>query len=124
MKVLLVDDQTQFVSILTRRLNMRGIEAVCAFSPEQALEVVDSDHFDLAVLDMKMPGMSGIELRRILHEKDPDLKFIFLTGHGSEQEYKVGASGAAFFLPKPLQIDQLIEAIHKTLPEKILINGR
>ena len=118
MKILLVDDQVQFVSVLSRRLNMRGLDTVCAFSPEEALKVVDTGTFDVAVLDMKMPGMSGIELKRHLHLKNPGMKFIFLTGHGSEQEYKIVAAEAAVFLPKPLKIDQLIEAIHQTVAEK------
>ncbi len=114
MKLLLVDDQTQFVSVLTRRLNMRGIDATCVFSPDEALKLVETAHFDIAVLDLKMPGLSGIELRRILHQKNPDMKFIFLTGHGSEADYKVGSAEASFFLPKPLNIDKLIEAIRET----------
>jgi len=118
MKVLLVDDQTQFVSVLTRRLNMRGIDATCAFSPDEALKVVETEHFDIAILDMKMPGLSGIELRRLLHQQDQNMKFIFLTGHGSEVDFKVGSAEASFFLPKPLNIDKLIEAINETASEK------
>jgi DNA-binding NtrC family response regulator len=118
MKVLLVDDQTQFVSVLTRRLNMRGIDSTCAFSPDEALKVVETAHFDIAILDMKMPGLSGIELRRLLHQIAPNMKFIFLTGHGSEVDFKVGSAEASFFLPKPLNIDKLIEAINETASEK------
>lgn len=114
MKVLLVDDQSQFVSVLTRRLNMRGIDATCAFSPDEALKLVETKNFDIAVLDLKMPGLSGIELRRILHQKNNKMKFIFLTGHGSEEDYEVGSAEASFFLPKPLNIDKLIEAINET----------
>lgn len=115
MKVLLVDDQTRFVSILTRRLNMRGIDAECAFSPEEALQLVETTRYDIAVLDIKMPGLSGIELRRQLHRKDESMKFIFLTGHASETDYKAGMKEASFFLPKPLNIDKLIEAIQQTM---------
>ena len=55
MKVLLVDDQTQFVSVLTRRLNMRGIDSVCAFSPDEALKIVETNRFDIAILDITAP---------------------------------------------------------------------
>jgi DNA-binding response OmpR family regulator len=119
MKVLLVDDQTQFVSVLTRRLNMRGIDAVCVYSPDEALNLTDTTRFDIAVLDMKMPGMNGIELRRRLHQKNPTMKFIFLTGHGSEADFLVGSAEATFFLPKPLNIDKLIEAIKQTASGEI-----
>jgi DNA-binding response OmpR family regulator len=118
MKVLLVDDQTRFVSILTRRLNMRGIDAECVFSPEEALKLVDTTHYDVAVLDVKMPGLSGIELRRELQKKDANMKYIFVTGHACETDYKAGVQEASFYLPKPLNIDKLIEAIQITVLDK------
>ena len=75
--VLLVDDEEEFVSTLGERLCMRGIEADWAISAEEALEKIQHAEYDLAVLDVKMPRVSGIELKRILHEHRPDMKFIF-----------------------------------------------
>jgi DNA-binding NtrC family response regulator len=62
-----------------------------------------------------MPGIGGIELRRRLHEIDPDMKFIFLTGHGSNDDFVVGSTEGSFYLTKPLRLDKLIEIIKEVL---------
>jgi len=114
MRVLLVDDEEKFVLMLAKRLELRGIETEFVFSATDAVEKVSrGERFDAAVLDVKMPCMSGIELRRHLSQLDPGLKFIFLTGHGSNFDFELGASEAAFYLPKPLKIDELIDALQR-----------
>jgi DNA-binding NarL/FixJ family response regulator len=71
-------------------------------------------NFDVAVLDVKMPGIGGIELRRELQRLDPGLKFVFLTGHGSAHRLLLLApQEAALYLPKPLRIDDLVNALRK-----------
>jgi DNA-binding response OmpR family regulator len=114
-KVLLVDDEERFVSMMVRRLRLRGIDADCAFSGEEALAIVKEARFDVGLLDVKMPGIGGIELRRRLHEIDPDMKFIFLTGHGSNDDFVVGSTEGSFYLTKPLRLDKLIEIIKEVL---------
>jgi FixJ family two-component response regulator len=64
-----------------------------------------------------MPGISGIEVRRALEEIDKRLRYIFLTGHGSDADFKVGSGEAAFYLAKPLRVEELIEAIHLTVED-------
>jgi len=114
MKVLLVDDEEKFVRMLARRLDLRGIQAECVYTGAEALSLVEKgEHFDVAVLDVKMPGLGGIDLRRKMGEIDPQMKFVFVTGHGSDIDYKIGANEAAFYLPKPLNIDELIKALGK-----------
>jgi CheY-like chemotaxis protein len=114
MRVLLVDDEEKFVLMLAKRLELRGIETQFVFSATDAIEKVkQGEQFDVAVLDVKMPCMSGIELRRELCRLDPEMKFIFLTGHGSNLDFELGASEAAFYLPKPLKIDELVAALQK-----------
>jgi DNA-binding response OmpR family regulator len=83
-KVLLVDDEVEFASTLTERLNLRGMETHCAFTANDALALSKQHAFDLAVLDVKMPQISGLELASRLGETHPGMKFIFLTGHTSE----------------------------------------
>lgn len=117
MKVLLVDDEKRFVSMVVRRLRLRGIDADCAFSEEEALVKAKGSTFDVALLDVKMPGIGGIELRRRLHEVNPDMKFIFLTGHGSDEDFAVGSAEASFYLVKPLKIEELIRIIDNALKE-------
>jgi DNA-binding response OmpR family regulator len=76
--------------------------------------------YDLAVLDVKMPGMGGVELKRELAAIQPDMKFIFVTGHGSETEFEAGAAeaGREFYLIKPLRIDTLLDKMREALSER------
>ena len=112
MKILLVDDEKKFMTMLARRLELRDFKVNFAHSGADAIEMVKKGApFDVAVLDVKMPGIGGIELRRELQRLNPDMKFIFLTGHGSKVDYSVGTKEAALYLPKPLKIDDLLNAL-------------
>lgn len=117
MRVLLVDDEKRFVSMAVKRLQLRGIDAECAFTEEEALDRAKESPFDVALLDVKMPGIGGIELRRRLHDLNPEMKFIFLTGHGSDKDFAIGSAEASFYLVKPVNMDKLIETIRKVLKE-------
>ena len=118
MKVLLVDDEQKFALMLCKRLELRGMTAEVFFSGEQALAAVEAgSRFDVAVLDVKMPGIGGIELKRRLSALDPDMKFVFLTGHGSGTDYETGHMEAEDYLPKPLKIEQLVETLNRLAPE-------
>lgn len=116
MKILLVDDEAEFVSTLAERLDMRGYDATWCASAHEALKKAGGQSFDLAVLDVKMPGLGGIELRRRLQELTPGMKFIFITGHGSEHDFNVGSEEASCYLGKPVNFDDLIATI-KTLAD-------
>ena len=117
MKILLIDDEEELISTLAERLSFRGIDADWVTNGEEALKKVETRCYDLAVVDVRMPNMSGLALKKILAEKCPRLKFIFMTGHGSEDDYKVGTAeaGAAYYLLKPLNIELLIEKIYEAL---------
>ncbi|MCG6879292.1 MAG: response regulator [Deltaproteobacteria bacterium] len=110
MRVLLVDDEQELVETLAERLNIRGIEARWVTSGDAALELIDREDFDIAVLDVKIPGMNGINLRKIMKEKRPEMKFIFMTGHGSQDDFAAGSAetGVDYYLLKPVSIDELI----------------
>ena len=114
MNVLLVDDEQKFAVMLAKRLELRGIHASVFFSGEQALEAIEAgERFDVALLDVKMPGIGGIELKRRIGELDKHIRFVFLTGHGSEADYAVGVSEAEEYLAKPLKIEDLIEVLNR-----------
>jgi DNA-binding NtrC family response regulator len=114
MKVLLVDDEQKFALMLSKRLELRGIRAQVFFSGEKALAAVEAgNRFDVAVLDVKMPGISGIDLKHQLNALDPSMKFVFLTGHGSGTDYETGRIEAGDYLPKPLKIEHLIETLNR-----------
>lgn len=116
MKVLLVDDEQKFATMLAKRLGLRGIDVTVFYTGETALEAVaDGVPFDVAVLDVKMPGIGGIELRRRISEMVPSMKFVFLTGHGSRSDYTVGGKEAAHYLPKPLKLEVLIETLNRLI---------
>jgi len=111
MKVLLVDDEPELVSTLSERLALRGIEADWTSSVEEVFHMLDKKSYDLAVLDVKMPKVGGLELMKQLRERVPGMKFIFLTGHGSEHDFEacIAEPGVDFYLVKPLDIDVLVE---------------
>ena len=113
MKILLVDDEKKFVMMLAKRLVLRGIEVDYAFTGDEALAKAKNSIYDVAILDVKMPGIGGIELERKLKALVPGLKCIFLTGHGSEADFTAGSAKAAYYLAKPLQIDELVEILHE-----------
>ena len=113
MKILLVDDEVELVSAMAERLSLRGIDADWTDNGEKALSMVNDCAYDLAVLDMKMPKLSGLELRRQLSVKCPAMKFIFLSGHGSESDFKAGSAEAACYLIKPIRIEDLLAKIQE-----------
>ena len=117
MRVLLVDDEVELVSTLAERLSIRGIDADWVTNAEDALRSVETQTYDLALLDVKIPKISGLELKKKLQAKCPGMKFIFLTGHGSEDDYKAGtaAAGAAYYLVKPVNIDDLVKRMNDAL---------
>ena len=114
MNVLLVDDEQKFALMLAKRLGLRGFHTDVFFSGEDALRgIKEGQHYTVGLLDVKMPGIGGIELGRRLKALDPQIKIIFLTGHGSDMDYQVGASEADGYLPKPMMIETLIEMLNR-----------
>ena len=121
-KVLLVDDEEDFVSTLAERLNLRGIRTQVAINGEDALRVARTDPPQVVVLDVMMPGMSGLEVLKRLRADFPYIPVILLSGIGSAQDTAQGIRLGAFdFLMKPLQIEDLIgkmsEAVRKASGE-------
>ena len=117
MRILLVDDEEELVSTLAERLAIRGINADWVTSGEEALKQVENEHYDLAVLDIKIPRISGVSLKKKIHSKHPEMKFIFMTGHGSEDDFKAGSkeTGPEFYLVKPVDITTLIDKMNTAL---------
>ena len=113
MKVLLVDDERKFATMLAKRLVLRGIDVDYVYTGEDAIVKAETQRYDVAILDVKMPGIGGIELERKLKELDPGLKVIFLTGHGSKTDFEAGSAEATCYLAKPILIDELITILHQ-----------
>lgn len=109
MKIILVDDEQKFINMLAKRLTMRGIQSDIAFTGDDAIKKVRDTTYNAAVLDIKMPGISGVELKKELQAIDSGLKFIFVTGHGSESNI----IDKDFYFSKPLDIETLIMQLNK-----------
>ena len=113
-KVLLVDDEREFVQTLSERLLMRDMGSAVAYDGESALSLVEEDEPEVMILDLKMPGIDGIEVLRRVKETNPEIEVIILTGHGSEADKKVCMELGAFaYLHKPVDIDMLSETLKK-----------
>ena len=111
MRVLLIDDEEELVATLAERLSFRDIDADWVTNGHDALKKLYNAAYDVAVVDVKMPGISGIELKRMMAAKYPKMRFVFVTGHGSEEDFKEGSEevgGAGFYLVKPVEIEELI----------------
>ena len=117
MRILLVDDERELVTTLSERLAIRGIDADWAATGEEALKMAEAESYDLAVLDIKIPRISGVSLKKKLQKKYPEMKFIFMTGHGSEEDFRACSieAGPEFYLVKPVDIKTLIERINEAL---------
>lgn len=109
LKVLLVDDEEDFVDMLSLRLEASGVEASTVTSGEACLGFLEEAPVDAVVLDVKMPGMDGLETLRRVKSKWPDLPVIMMTGHGSVESAEEGAALGAFdYLIKPADFDELM----------------
>ena len=115
MKILLVDDEQKFINMLAKRLALRGIEADTAYTGEEALKKAENEAYDVAVLDIKMPGISGPQLKKKLFTLHPNLNFIFVTGHGAVEKSEEDGSGKDIYLSKPLDLDFLIETVQELI---------
>ncbi len=115
MKVLLVDDEVELVSAMAERLGFRDIDADWTDNGDDAMKMAAKTEYHVAVLDMKMPKISGLELQAKLAAKYPDMKFIFLSGHGSEQDFKAGCAAGCNYLIKPIQLEDLVARINEVI---------
>jgi DNA-binding NtrC family response regulator len=122
-KVLLVDDEKAYTSILSKRLSKRNLEVTTALNGSQGIRTVRDNDFDVAILDLKMDEMDGIETLKVLKQLLPTMEVIMLTGHGSERCAEEGISLGAFdYLSKPYEfkdlVDKILEASEKTKRNK------
>jgi DNA-binding response OmpR family regulator len=112
MRVLLVDDEVEFVTTLSDRLRMRSIEAAVVYNGLQALEYVENHEIDVVVLDLKMPGLDGMEVLSRLRRAFSDIQVVILAGHGVEhQEKQTRRLNVYGCLTKPTDIETLVDNI-------------
>jgi len=119
-KLLIVDDESRFLNAIATRLTKRGFEVATATNGPDAIALARDEKFDLALLDLKMPGMDGSEVLRVLKREHKFLEAIILTGHGSlESAVELTKLGAFGYLPKPYELDQLIETLKEAYETRL-----
>ena len=107
--VLLVDDEVAFLEALAKRLRKRNIDTTLSSSAKEALRILGETPVDVVVLDLKMPGMDGIEAVRAIKRATPLVEVIMLTGHASVEAAMEGMELGAFdYLTKPVDIEELV----------------
>ncbi len=111
-RVLLVDDEEDYVKTMAERMDMRDLQSTVALSGEEALEVLETDPPDVIVLDLRMPGMHGMEVLEKVKRDHPHIQVIILTGHGGEKEEKEARRLGAFeYVQKPADLGSLVDTI-------------
>jgi len=124
-KVLVIDDEEDFLETIVKRLIRRGIDAVGVDSGEEALRVLQKQSFDVVILDVRMPGMDGIETLRELKKRTPLTEVIMLTGHGSIESGIHGMQLGAFdYVIKPADFEELFEKLNQAAARKTLHEER
>lgn len=113
-KLLIVDDEVKFLDSISRRLEMRDFDVTKATNGAEALEAARNACFDLALLDLKMPGLNGQQVLKILKEEHKFLAVIILTGHGSvDSAVECTKLGAFGYLPKPYKLEDLLDVLRQ-----------
>jgi DNA-binding NtrC family response regulator len=111
-KLLIVDDEVKFLDSIAQRLEMRGFDVTKATNGNEAIAATENKQYDIALLDLKMPGMDGKEVLEILKKEHKYIEVIILTGHGSlESAVECTKLGAFGYLPKPYELDKLLETL-------------
>ena len=119
-KILIVDDEVAFLESMARRLEIRDFEVRKASRGAEALEIARREQFDIALLDLKMPGMDGKQVLETLKKEDKYIEVVILTGHGSVDSAvdctKLGAFG---YLPKPYELDKLLDTLKQAYQARV-----
>jgi len=115
-KLLLVDDEKRFVEVLFKRLSSRNIFVTKAFSGSEGIQALRKVDFDVAILDLKMDDMDGLEVLKVFKKMYPKMEVIILTGHESEQTEQEGMKYGAFaYISKLCSFEELLNTIRKSI---------
>ena len=124
-KVMIVDDELDFLETIVKRLKARNIDVNGVESGYKALEALEGRNPDVIILDVKMPGMDGIETLREIKKKNPLTEVIMLTGHASVESGIQGMQLGAFdYVMKPVALDELLEKVRQAYERKLLQEGK
>jgi len=119
-KLLIVDDEVKFLDSIAKRLELRDFDVTKATNGQEAIKATHDDKFDLALLDLKMPGMNGKEVLEIIKKEHKYLEVIILTGHGSmDSAVECTKLGAFSYLPKPYELEKLIKILQQAFEARL-----
>lgn len=120
-KVLVVDDEKDFLEMTIKRMQKRNIRCEGAESGEEAIEKIKKGRFDVVLLDVKMPGMDGVETLREIKMIKPLVEVVMLTGHASVESGIDGMKNGAFdYLMKPIELDLLLDKLSDAYEKKFI----
>ena len=115
-RILIVDDEEDLISTMAERLELRGFQVDTATTGADALELAAASAYSVLILDVKMPGISGLELMTRIRQEQPDLPVILFTGHSSLADAQKGTEQGAFaYLLKPIKIDEMMNTIRNAI---------
>ena len=111
-KILLVDDEIKFLDAVASRLTLKGFDVIKADNGDAAIDAAKKGGFDVAVVDLQMPGTDGAQVLKILKENHKFIEIIMLTGHATvDSAVECTKLGAFMYLEKPYDFDKLVEAL-------------
>jgi DNA-binding NtrC family response regulator len=120
LRLLIVDDEVDFLNSVAKRLELRNFEVTPVTNGEDALRVARKGQFDLALLDLKMPGMDGTEVLSLLKKKHKFLEVVILTGHGSiDSAVECTKLGAFDYLTKPYELENLLDVLKRAYEARL-----
>ncbi|MFH1436221.1 MAG: response regulator [Pseudomonadota bacterium] len=119
--LLIVDDEKRFLESMKRRLELRGFNVIAVDRGEKAIEAAGEHDIDMALVDLKMPGMGGEAVLEALKREHPWLEVVILTGHGSMvSASECARKGACSYLPKPCELDQILEVLARAYRKRCM----
>lgn len=118
-RILMVDDEERFRLTLAKLLKVKGLDVTTLGSGPEALEALKQEHYDVIVLDVRMPGMDGIETLAEIKKLNPSIEVIILTGHASvDAAVDIMKLGGYDYLLKPCSVDELMDKIESAFERK------
>jgi DNA-binding NtrC family response regulator len=119
-KLLIVDDEVKFLDSIAKRLELRGFDVTKAYNGTEAIAAAGEGKFDLALLDLKMPGMDGKQVLEVLKREHKYIEVIILTGHGSmDSAVECTKLGAFSYLPKPYELEKLLDVLRQAYEARL-----
>ena len=119
-KLLVVDDEKQFLEIISKRLSVRDFDVTPVSSGEEAIEAARKQEFEIALVDLKMPGMGGEEVLDILKREHKFMEVVILTGYGAiDSAIRCTKAGVYGYLEKPCELETLLNVLREAYQRRV-----